>query len=203
MLPSRTTPQSGPMSVASDRALRSRGFRYDGLSAETSTPANLLITPSVTSVSGVRSPAFGVMTNTPAPETGDSGSGGCLNAVEYASLPRKYKPLRKLNTSPSGAPCLVRSRAAKSNVARSDITMRARLPPQLAGDKRKMWCGYTLITGYRMSVVRGPWFVVRRSTAKCWIGHRCGSSRHERRTTNHGKRRNALTFIQLGYIQYG
>ena len=44
----------------------------------------------------------------------------------------------KLKTSPSGAPSRVRSRAASGNVARSDITMRARIPAQLAGESRKI-----------------------------------------------------------------
>ena len=58
----------------------------------------------VTGVSGSLSPAVGVMTCTPPPTTGWSGSGGRANRRAYASLPRKYSPLTKENTSPSAAP---------------------------------------------------------------------------------------------------
>jgi len=59
------------------------------------------------------------------------------NAVAYASLPRKYNPLKKLNTSPNDAPVSARSRSAKSNVAAGFFNNCARAPSQRAGDKRK------------------------------------------------------------------
>ena len=60
--------------------------------------------PSVTGVSAARRPAFGVITEHTAGDTGSAGSGGRANRRAYASLPRKYRPLTKLKTSPSGAP---------------------------------------------------------------------------------------------------
>ncbi len=78
-LPSSTTSQSGPISASSTRALASSGRRYFALSASMSPPANARTAVCVTSVSGLRSPAFGVMTWTPAPTTGLPGSGGCAN----------------------------------------------------------------------------------------------------------------------------
>src|SRR3954467_2561422 len=44
----------------------------------------------------------------------------------------------KLKTSPSVTPPVARSRTARSNVARSDITIVALRPAQLAGERRKM-----------------------------------------------------------------
>src|SRR5258706_5559829 len=71
----------------------------------------------------------------PLPITGLSGSGRA-NRRAYVSLPRKYRPLMKLNRSPSGAPSADRSLAASANEAFGDITCLARVPPQLAGDSR-------------------------------------------------------------------
>ena len=61
----------------------------------------------------------------------------CANRRAYASLPRKYSPLTKLNTSPRrrpGVPQLL----CKRELAASDMTCFARIPPQLAGESRKM-----------------------------------------------------------------
>src|SRR5262249_45914723 len=42
------------------------------------------------------------------------------------------------NTSPIGMPSAVRSPTASGNVARGDMTICARRPPQLAGERRKI-----------------------------------------------------------------
>src|SRR3954469_7436790 len=103
-----------------------------------STPANTCSARMVTAVSAARNPAVGVITSAPLPVSGRSGSGGRANSSAYASLPRKYSPLTKANTSPSATPRFCRNRTARSNCARSDITICARGPEQFAGDKRKM-----------------------------------------------------------------
>ena len=66
------------------------------------------------------------------------GSGGRANRLAYASLPRKYRPLTKLKTSPSVAPLRLRRSRATANCAFGDSMSCARRPEQLAGDKRKM-----------------------------------------------------------------
>ena len=67
------------------------------------------------------------------------------NAVAYVSLPRKYRPLMKLNTSPIGAPGPSgRRRTAISNVAFGLSSIFARRPSHRAGDRRNKrlssWC---------------------------------------------------------------
>ena len=79
MLPSRTTSQSGSISRASVRALRSSGTRYVALSWCTSPPANARMTSIVTCVSGLRRPAVGVMIWIPAPTTALSASDTLAN----------------------------------------------------------------------------------------------------------------------------
>jgi hypothetical protein len=53
-------------------------------------------------------------------------------------LPRKYSPERKLKTSPSGAPSLLRKRCASEKLALGARIIRARRPEQLAGDNKKI-----------------------------------------------------------------
>src|SRR5712692_8143186 len=137
MLPSSTTSQSGPICASSVRALASSGRRYVALSGSTSPRANARTAVCVTSVSGLRNPAFGVITCTPAPTMGLVGWGGCANRRAYVSLPRKYRPLMNVNRSPSGAPFRDRSAAATGKVAPGESTCFARRPPQLAGESRK------------------------------------------------------------------
>src|SRR6266851_6393445 len=63
---------------------------------------------------------------------------GCTsqNVRAYANLPRKYRPLIKLKSSPRDTPTW-RRRTAISKSASSRITNRARIPAILAGDRRK------------------------------------------------------------------
>src|SRR5688572_7406003 len=82
--------------------------------------------------SGETSPRSGVMTS-----TDGTFCGGCANARAYASLPRKYKPLRKLNASPTEMPPL-RSATASGNAALSLKRICARRPKVLAGDNRNI-----------------------------------------------------------------
>src|SRR5262245_12184641 len=100
--------------------------------------ANARNDSTVIRVSAARSPAFGVITSTPPAITGSPGSGGQANRLAYASLPRKYRPLTKLKTSPSAAPLRLRRARATANCAFGDNTSCARRPEQFAGDKRKM-----------------------------------------------------------------
>src|SRR5437867_337305 len=148
MLPSSTTSQSGPISPSNAAALRSSGRRYPALSWWTSPPANARNALCVTRVSGLRRPAVGVMTCTPQPTIGLSGSGGAAKRAAYVSLPRKYKPLTNMKMSPSIAPRRERSSSASANCALGDITCRARGPPQLAGEIRKIReCGAAMAVG--------------------------------------------------------
>ena len=57
-------------------------------------------------------------------------------AFAYASFPRKYKPLKKLNTSPSGAPSLDSRRASSKSAFGLSNTF-ARRPSHRAGERRK------------------------------------------------------------------
>src|SRR5215204_5189834 len=81
--------------------------------------------------SGDTSPRSGVMTS-----TDGTSRGGCANAFAYVSLPRKYKPLRKLKTSPMEEPP-ARSSSASGNAAASRKRSCARRPDVLAGDSKK------------------------------------------------------------------
>src|SRR5881628_1155784 len=137
MLPSSTISHSGPAAASSAHAVRTNGSRYHGLRRSIDSAANARIASRVTIVSAGRRPAFGVITRTPPETTGHSGSGGRANRRAYASLPRKYKPLTKLKTSPSGAPASSRSCCASGKPAVGETTIRARTPLQLAGDSRK------------------------------------------------------------------
>src|SRR5438874_8800461 len=78
------------------------------------------------------------MTWTPQPITGWSNSGGAANRSAYVSLPRKYRPLTNMNTSPIISPRRDRSSSATGHCAFGDMTIFARGPPQLAGDNKKM-----------------------------------------------------------------
>src|SRR6202035_1829845 len=86
----------------------------------------------VTTVSGESKPAIAVITNAP-----DALSGGTENARAYASLPRKYRPLRELNRSPSVTP-VRRSRDAKSDSALGPRRYAARVPERLPGGRKKI-----------------------------------------------------------------
>src|SRR4051812_28011972 len=80
------------------------------------------------------SPREGVITSVAAPP-----AGARPNRSAYVSLPRKYRPLRKENASPSvNAPDRSRTARATSDPSRKRIF--ARRPPQKAGDSRKMRC---------------------------------------------------------------
>src|SRR5688572_1936316 len=136
MLPSRTTSHSGPTASRSALAPCSSGPRYAAFARSIDTAAKASSDFRVIGVSADRNPAFGVITSTPLPATGSDGSGGLANRRAYASLPRKYRPLTKLNTSPSEVPSTERSCRARANCATGDITIRARTPLQLAGDRR-------------------------------------------------------------------
>src|SRR6267154_3402322 len=81
--------------------------------------------------SGDTKPPFDVITKAPWI------LGGTLQNVRaYANLPRKYRPLIKLKSSPRDTPRW-RRRTAISKSASSRITNRARIPAMLAGDRRK------------------------------------------------------------------
>ena len=95
----------------SNRQWRSRGARYRGSPASMSIADHSRSWSMVTTFSGESKPAVAVITNAP-----DASSGGTENARAYASLPRKYRLLRKLNSSPSVTP-VRRSRDAKSDSA--------------------------------------------------------------------------------------
>src|SRR3954470_4803445 len=84
----------------------------------------------VTTVSLGTSPRSVVMTRAPG-----TSAVARPKAFAYASFPRKYRPLRKLNTSPSGAP-LVASRRASANSAFGLSRTFARRPSQRAGERR-------------------------------------------------------------------
>ena len=69
---------------------------------------------SVIRTEGIRSPRFGVITNTP----DSSPAGGRANASAYANLPRKYRPDRNVNISPMDTPeAECRARATGNIVA--------------------------------------------------------------------------------------
>src|SRR5450432_366134 len=85
------------------------------------------------SVCGDTRPRFVVITNAP----GLFG-GGLAKRWEYAILPRKYRPLMKVKSSPSGTPAGWRRRTARSNLAASLSKNPARLPLQRAGESRKI-----------------------------------------------------------------
>src|SRR5262245_12201516 len=135
-LPRSTTSQSGPTASRTAHADRSSGPRYDAFLRSMSPSANPRNDSIVTGVSAARSPVLVVMTRTPPAATGSVGSGGRANRRAYASFPRKYRPLTKLNTSPSGAPAVLCSCRARSKLAFGDSIICARMPPQLAGDRR-------------------------------------------------------------------
>jgi hypothetical protein len=84
------------------------------------------------SASGETNPRPAVITNIPG-----TPAGGEANAHAYASLPRKYNPLMKLNNSPNGSPSL-RNRRASMNRAFSLMIILARTPPAFAGERRKI-----------------------------------------------------------------
>jgi hypothetical protein len=86
-------------------------------------------------VSAAIKPRPAVMTKIPSLWTG-----GRTNFRAYVIFPRKYRPLKKLNTSASVAPCAVRSDTASSKAARSLKRICARRPEQLAGDNKKIRC---------------------------------------------------------------
>jgi hypothetical protein len=88
--------------------------------------------------SGRRRPAAGVMICTP----GTPG-GGFLNLSAYANLPRKYRPLMKLKTSQRGTLELLR-RSARSNCALGLKSIFARIPPESAGESKKILRGSKL-----------------------------------------------------------
>src|SRR5437660_6898151 len=111
----------------------------------------------VTNVSGVRRPAVGVMTCTPQPTIGLSGSGGAAKRAAYVSLPRKYRPLTNMKMSPSMAPRRERTSRASANCALGDITCRARGPLQLAGESRKIReCGASMSVGSANQALHDP-----------------------------------------------
>jgi len=66
--------------------------------------------------------------------------GGFLNLSAYANLPRKYKPLMKLKTSPRGT-LEFRRRSASSNSAFGLKSILARIPLEFAGESKKILCG--------------------------------------------------------------
>src|SRR3989442_10714332 len=69
-------------------------------------------------------------------------SGGLANAEAYASLPRKYRPLMKVKTSPMVAPSVDLSRWASVERALFRNRKPARFPEQWAGESRKIrWLG--------------------------------------------------------------
>src|SRR3954471_3648598 len=152
-----------------------------------STPANTCSARMVTAVSAARNPAVGVITSAPLPVSGRSGSGGRANSSAYASLPRKYSPLTKANTSPSATPRFSRNRTARSNCARSDITILARGPEQLAGERRKMRGGTMVV------ISRDPGSGIRIDLNRQWGDQRPTSPRpgprlFGSRTPDHGSR---------------
>jgi hypothetical protein len=77
-------------------------------------------------VSGETNPRFDVMTKML--------SAFAANFRAYASFPRKYNPLRKLNTSPSVTSSF-RSRLASPNSVAGFNRIPARLPAVLAGER--------------------------------------------------------------------
>jgi len=90
---------------------------------------------SVIRVSGEIRPPLEVITKAP------STLGGALQkAWAYLSLPRKYRPLMKLKSSPRDAPRR-RSRTANSKSALSRIRNWARIPAMFAGERRKILHG--------------------------------------------------------------
>jgi hypothetical protein len=82
--------------------------------------------------SGASRPPEAVITRTP-----ETPAGGLENRVAYASLPRKYRPLTKLNTSPSVAwEDLSLWLSSDLDVSRSNDFPRT--PDRFAGESRKM-----------------------------------------------------------------
>ena len=95
-----------------------------------STPANAHRSALVTRVLGDTRPRSVVMTSISVP-----------NARAYASFPRKYRPLRKLNASPSSTPGGSRNAFASGNSAFGLRISFARSPSQRAGERRKTRAG--------------------------------------------------------------
>src|SRR5262245_3118545 len=86
----------------------------------------------VTRSLGSMRPRSVVMTN-----TAGASSARRPNARAYASFPRKYNPLRKLNVSPIGAPSSEWTSVARSKLASGFSSTFARRPSQRAGESRK------------------------------------------------------------------
>ena len=134
MLPSRMISPASFKLSARNRQSRSRGVRYLSLAGSMSFPANSRSRSTDITVSGLSNPAEVVMTNDP-----DRSAGGREKAPAYASFPRKYRPLIKLNNSPNGAPPS-RRRHANSDWPFAFRTYPARTPARLAGERRKIRC---------------------------------------------------------------
>jgi len=88
--------------------------------------------------SGESKPPDAVITRMP-----EIPAGGLANRVAYASLPRKYRPLTKLNTSPSVA-CEDLSLWLSSDFDESRSNSFPRTPDRFAGESRKMVCRVSL-----------------------------------------------------------
>ena len=134
MLPSRTTSSRSPSARVKASTSRRSGPRYRSSPPAMSTSAKAHRSRAVTCVSGETRPRSVVITSTPARP----------NARAYASLPRKYKPLRKLNTSPIATPSGSRSARASGNSACALRINFARSPSQRAGERRNMRAAMSL-----------------------------------------------------------
>src|SRR5580704_2573722 len=84
--------------------------------------------------SGESRPPDAVITRMP-----ETPAGGLANRVAYASLPRKYRPLTKLNTSPKVA-CDAFSLWFSSDFEVSRSNDLPRTPDKFAGESKKMVC---------------------------------------------------------------
>jgi len=132
MLPSSTTSVALPNFSATPRASLLSGPRYRSSSRSTRPTAISSRSLTVTTSLGCRNPREGVMTNTPG-----QFAGGAANLSAYASFPRKYSALIKLNSSPSRTPS-ARNRTAIS-VWHSSLSSRcARAPAAFAGESMKI-----------------------------------------------------------------
>ena len=136
-LPSNTNRVVDPQARSSAAACRISGEVNRGFRASTGTAAQPSSRSRVTLSSRKRSPSPGLITRQP-DSSADSSGGGRPKARAYVAFPRKYRPLTKLKTSPSGAPSASRSCRASGNAAAGFRTSCARSPPRFAGESKKM-----------------------------------------------------------------
>src|SRR5688572_24282041 len=130
MLPSNTISASGNCRLIL-RASRSNGSRYRGSAWSMSTSENSCNCFNVNGSSTFTKPRLLVIT-----QIAQRPPSHFANVRAYATLPRKYSPLKNVNTSPSGTASPPCNRRASSNCAFELESIAARTPVARAGERR-------------------------------------------------------------------